>query len=580
VRRDSSERVADERRRRVLTLSLGELSASLSYEETLPRVAALAVPELADCFVIYSVTADGSRRLAARHVDPERQQLLERLPNAKPPSSLATGGAFAAALNGSAVFLPRVTDGDLQAAAQDEEDLALLRQLRVASCIVVPLSVEGRVLGLLLLATSLPERPELAPRLYDQKDFELALALADRVALAMHHASLYSEANAARRDAERANRIKDEFLAMLGHELRNPLAPIATALQLMKLRAPNVLARERAVLERQVEHLVTLVSDLLDVSRIARGKLELRREAVDLADSVNAALELSGPLIEQRRHVLQVDVPRGFYVYGDPARLAQVLTNLLNNAAKYTPPGGRITVDARSEGEALRLRVVDSGAGISPELLPQIFDLFVQDKQALDRSQGGLGLGLAIVRNVVEMHGGRVVARSAGVGQGSELEVTLPLLTRPSLAPSAAPSPRTPAPSTGAKVLVVDDNEDALCLLSEALALSGYQTHTATDPAQALVMAEQVCPDVALLDIGLPVMDGYELARRLRAQRPEDDALKLVAITGYGQPGDREQARLAGFDEHMVKPVRVEELQRVLTRLLEAPVQPSLSERA
>ena len=566
VLRDSSERRADERRRRFLALAVSELSASLSYEQTLPRVAELAVPELADCFVIDSVSDASSRRLAARHVDPERQALLLRLPLRYPQSRRRSGGAFAAALSGSAVFLPRLADGDMQAAAQDVEHLVLLRELRCASCIIVPLSVEGSVLGVLTLATLEPQGSEPA-RIYDQKDFELALALADRVALAIHHASLYSEATAARREAEQANRAKDEFLAMLGHELRNPLAPIATALQLMKLRAPNVLERERAVLERQVKHLVTLVSDLLDVSRIAGGKLELQREAVELADTLSTALELAAPLLEQRRHQLQTDVPRGLLVHGDPVRLAQVLSNLLNNAAKYTEPGGQISVSARSVGEVVQLRVRDTGAGISPELLPHVFDLFVQDKQALDRAQGGLGLGLAIVRNVVELHGGRVSARSAGPGQGSEFEVELPLLTRPTLAPSAAPPQSERPPATGARVLVVDDNEDALSLLSEALSLQGYQTHTASDPAEALVLAEQVQPDVALLDIGLPVMDGYELARRLRAQRAED-GLKLVAITGYGQPGDRELARLAGFDEHLVKPVRVEELQRVLSRLL------------
>ena len=568
VLRDSSERVADERRRRFLALAVNELSASLSYEESLPRVAELAVPELADCFVIDVVAGDGSRRLAARHVDPERQALLERLPQRYPQARRQNGGAFHAALSGSAVFLPRVSEGDLGAAAHDSEHLVLLRELHSASCIIAPLRVEGRVLGVLVLATALPEEPQTALRLLDQRDFELALALADRVALAIHHASLYREAMDARRDAERASRTKDEFLAMLGHELRNPLAPIATALQLMKLRAPHVLERERAVLERQVKHLVTLVSDLLDVSRIARGKLELQCEAVDLADVLGTALELAGPLIEQRRHELQVDVPRELYVYGDPARLAQVLSNLLNNAAKYTEPGGCITVSARRSGEHVKLCVRDTGAGISAELLPQVFDLFVQDKQALDRSQGGLGLGLAIVRNVVELHGGRVAARSAGPGQGSELEVELPLLERPSLAPRAAASPSERPPASGVKVLVVDDNEDALSLLSEALVLSGYQPHTASDPVQALELAQTLSPDVALLDIGLPVMDGYELARRLRAQRPED-GLKLVAITGYGQPGDREQARRAGFDEHMVKPVRVEELQRVLSRLLD-----------
>ena len=572
VLRDISERRADERRRRFIALAVSELSASLTYEETLPRVAQLAVPELADCFVIDALLGDSSRRLAAAHVDPEKLALLRKLPSRYPQSQRKSGGAFAAALNGSAVFLPRVQDSDLQGAAQDAGHLALLRELRCASCIVAPLSVEGRVFGVLILATMLPRSAELEARYYDQKDFELALALADRVALAIHHARLYSEATAARRDAEQASRTKDEFLAMLGHELRNPLAPITTALQLMKLRAPEALSQERAVLERQVAHLVTLVSDLLDVSRIARGKLELKREPVELTDTLSTALELAAPLLEQRRHRVTTEVPRGLVVHGDRVRLAQVLSNLLNNAAKYTEPGGHIHVSAKREDERVQLCVRDTGAGIPTQLLPQVFDMFVQGKQALDRAEGGLGLGLAIVRNVVELHGGRVSAHSEGLGQGSEFRVELPLLSRPSQIEGAAPAHSERPAATGATVLVVDDNEDALTLLAEVLALQGYRTHTASDPAEALLLAAQLRPDVALLDIGLPVMDGYELARQLRAQKSLM-ALKLVAITGYGQPSDREQARDAGFDEHLVKPVRVEDLQRVLSRLLDDSTQ-------
>jgi CheY-like chemotaxis protein len=262
-------------------------------------------------------------------------------------------------------------------------------------------------------------------------------------------------------------------------------------------------------------------------------------------------------------------MPRGLRVLGDPVRLAQVLSNLLTNAAKYTMPGGRIEVVGRREGDRIVVVVRDDGVGIDPELLPHVFELFVQGGQSLDRAKGGLGLGLAIVRNIVELHGGRVFAESAGAGQGSEFRVALPALEG-TPADETGPGPLAPSAGTGRrKVLLVDDNEDALVLLGEALTLAGYDVRTASDPITALERAGEVKPMAAVLDIGLPVMDGYELARRLRATPGLED-LKLVALTGYGQPGDRARAREAGFDEHLVKPVVVDELERVLERLVPA----------
>ncbi len=379
----------------------------------------------------------------------------------------------------------------------------------------------------------------------------------------------------ARRGAESANRAKDEFLAMLGHELRNPLAPILTALQLMQLRGTDETERERTLIERQVKHLVRLVDDLLDVSRVTRGKIELKREKLELSMVMAKALEQASPLIEQRAHTLTVDVPpRGLRLDADPTRLAQIFSNLLTNAAKYTEPGGRISVTAAREGGEAVIRVRDNGTGIDPRTLPQVFDLFVQESQALDRSQGGLGLGLAIVRSMVTLHGGRVEAHSEGRGRGSEFTVRLPLTEAEAEAGEvrapAAPVQADPAPpardAVPGRILVVDDNKDAADILSESLEVLGCQTQVAYDGPSALRLAETFRPEVALLDIGLPVMDGYELARLLRQQHAAR-GIRLIAVTGYGQSSDRQQSKAAGFDDHLVKPLDLDVLESLLKRL-------------
>lgn len=369
--------------------------------------------------------------------------------------------------------------------------------------------------------------------------------------------------------AESANRAKDEFLAMLGHELRNPLSPILTALQLIKLRGQVGSERELTVIERQVSHLTRLVDDLLDVSRIARGRIELKTEIIEMADVAAKAIEMASPLLEQRAHTLTVDVPRhGLRVHGDPTRLGQVVSNLLTNAAKYTPPGGEISIAAERVADEVVLCVRDSGIGITKDVLPRVFDLFVQERQALDRSQGGLGIGLTIVRNLVERHGGSVSARSEGPGKGSEFVVRLPAAGKADDGDDALPPllPRrtTSEPPPGAlRVLVVDDNEDGAEMLAEALSGKGYDTRVAHDAPTALRVAAEFAPDVAFLDIGLPVMDGYELAAHLR-DIPGLGALRLVAVTGYGQKEDRQRTEQAGFHHHLVKPVDITAIEATL----------------
>jgi signal transduction histidine kinase/DNA-binding response OmpR family regulator len=382
--------------------------------------------------------------------------------------------------------------------------------------------------------------------------------------------ALMRELQASEAKAEAANRAKDEFLAVLGHELRNPLAPILTALQIMRLRDRDSGAKERSIIERQAQHLVRLVDDLLDVSRITRGKIELKTERVELGDVVARAIEMTSPVLEQRQHHLDVHVlARGLAVDGDPDRLAQVVSNLLTNAAKYTERGGRITVSAERRGDEIAVRVKDTGIGIAPEMLPRVFDMFVQEQQALDRSRGGLGLGLTIVRSLVAMHGGTVEVHSEGRNRGSEFVVVLPAaVVRPPAGSrqAVAPNGARRGAGSGSRILVVDDNEDAAELLASALEIMGYTTCVAHDGPEALKLAAEFDPDLALLDIGLPVMDGYELARRLH----DDPGLRrvpLVAVTGYGQPSDRQRSEAAGFDAHLVKPVDIERLAALIRQL-------------
>lgn len=355
-------------------------------------------------------------------------------------------------------------------------------------------------------------------------------------------------------------------MAMLGHELRNPLSPIMTALHLMKLQGPEGSERARTVIERQVNHLIRLVDDLLDVSRIARGKVQLKKEVLEIAEVVARGIEMMSPLLEQRGHTLTVDVPRhGLLVSADPMRLGQVIANLLSNAAKYTAPAGRIGVRAENIDDQVVLSVSDTGIGIAPDVLPHVFDLFVQERQAIDRSQGGLGLGLTIVRNLIEGHGGSVSARSDGPGQGSEFVISLPCVTSaPVVAnsqnvvtrPSAVAEGGAPAP----RVLVVDDNADAAEVLTLSLVLMGYDARAAHDAPTALRTAAEFLPNIAVVDIGLPVMDGYELASHL-LDIPGLGGLRLLALTGYGQESDRQRSRAAGFHDHLVKPVDIDALE-------------------
>ena len=355
------------------------------------------------------------------------------------------------------------------------------------------------------------------------------------------------------------DRRKTEFLATLAHELRNPLAPILNGLQIMHMAAdkPATVARVRDVMERQVNQMVHLVNDLLDVARITRGQIELKLERADLKTIIASAVETSMPLIEAGRHQFQMQLAEDpLPLDADPTRLAQVLGNLLNNAAKYTPAGGHISLRALRDGNEALIEVRDSGVGIPAESIATVFDMFTQVGQNMGRAQGGLGIGLSLVRRLAELHGGSATAASPGAGLGSTFSVRLPLLLAEAQASAAPAAPDSDASGPHFRVLVVDDNVDAADTLAAVLDMMGHATQVAHDGAQALAVAPQFLPDVIFLDIGLPGMNGYEVARALR-RIPAGANVVLVALTGWGAENDRSQSSAAGFDHHLTKPANL-----------------------
>jgi signal transduction histidine kinase/CheY-like chemotaxis protein len=433
-----------------------------------------------------------------------------------------------------------------------------MRELGLKSYICVPLNSRNRALGALTFVTA------ESGRTYDTDDLRAAEDLASRAVIAIENAGLLAA-------LKETDRRKDEFLAILAHELRNPLAPIRNSVQILRAKGPPVSELKWAteVIERQVQQMTRLVDDLLDVSRISRGKIELRKERVELTKVVSNAVEGSRPLIEKWNHELTVTIPpRPIYLEADPIRLAQVVLNLLNNAAKYTEPGGRIWLTAEREAEQVVLRVKDTGIGIPPEMLPRIFEIFTQVDRSLERSQGGLGIGLTLVQNLVEMHGGTIEARSDGPGTGSEFIVRLPAaaLANESEARTTTDVSKAAAPAKR-RILVVDDNRDSADSLAMVLRLMGNEVHTAHDGLEAVGSAAVFRPEVVLLDIGLPKLNGYEAGRRIRQQ--QGGAVMLIAMTGWGQEEDRRRSKEAGFDHHITKPLEFDALQRLLAGLKE-----------
>ena len=541
---DITERKRIERGRQLVADTSALLARSLDWSAMTAQLVALPVPSFVDWCMVHLLDGNLLRAIAMTGAnDPSELPVTEHRPD--------QGAVSRAIVTGETQVLGDLDDAKYQAIARDATHLAQMRGRAMRSYMAAPMRAGGRVIGAFLFGSR--------TRNFDAVDRAIAEGLAAHAADAIENARLYRDATTARSEAEAASRAKDQFLAMLGHELRNPLAPITTALELMALRPPPH-TREREVIGRQVVHLTRLVDDLLDVSRITRGKIELARERVSIASVVARAVELASPLLEQRSHVLSVDAPEDLAVEGDPTRLAQVVANLLTNAARYTPARGYIEVTARKDDGHVVLRVRDNGIGIAAESIAGIFDIFVQGPQSIARTEGGLGLGLAIVRSLVQMHGGVVTATSDGLGHGAMFEVRLPA-SPPSSAEMRAVAAQMSPERIRRRVLVVDDNRDAADLLAELLSEHGHEVRTAHDGPDALRVAAELRPDVALLDIGLPVMDGYELAQRLLETV---GPLRLIAVTGYGQSADRERAHEAGFHVHLAKPVGIEQLYKAV----------------
>jgi CheY-like chemotaxis protein/nitrogen-specific signal transduction histidine kinase len=412
-------------------------------------------------------------------------------------------------------------------------------------------------------------------RSFRGEDLALAEELASRAAVAVDNARLY-------REIQEGDRRKDEFLAMLGHELRNPLAAIANALEYVQMARddPSSFRRAGDILARQVQLMARLVDDLLDVSRITRGKIELRKEPIELQAAVTRAVATVEPLISARQHELTVTMPdRPIQLLADPARLEQILANLLNNAAKYTDPGGHIRLDVATNETTTEVRIRDTGVGIPEHLLPRVFDLFMQGDRSLDRAQGGLGIGLTLVRSLVELHGGQVEVSSEGLGQGSAFVVRLPIFApEPSEVEMGTQPAECERKGQSRRILLIDDNVDLTTTMSALLRLGGHEVAVCCDGPSGIDAATELQPEVILVDIGLPGMNGYEVAGRLR-KMPVFDRTVLVAVTGYGQADDRRRAREAGFDHHLVKPVFFEALQQLLNSpSLPARLQGAVSE--
>ncbi len=397
---------------------------------------------------------------------------------------------------------------------------------------------------------------------FTEEDEAILVQLAAIASAGIENAYLYEQ-------VREQDQRKDEFLATLAHELRNPLAPIRTGLAVLKLASSiDATVKTREIMERQVEHMVRLIDDLLDVSRITRGKIQLKKEPVDVRTVLETALELSRPLIEEGRHELLVSTPKEALLLDvDPVRMAQVVSNLLNNAAKYTPEGGRVELSAERDGSEVVIRVRDNGVGLTPEALTKVFELFNQVGKTLDRSQGGLGIGLAIVKRLVEMHNGHVTAESQGSGKGSAFVVRLPLAAMQKIGGRrVAGERRSRSLSIPRRILVVDDNVDGAETLAMLLMLSGHTVETAHTGPDALKAAQAFQPAVMFLDIDLPGMSGYEVARQLRSDSTIN-GLILVALTGWGSEDDRRQAKNIGFDHHLTKPVEIEKLHSLLVEI-------------
>ncbi len=557
VHEDVTQVKAAEESMRLLADAGDALGASLDEQDILRGLTGLLVPRFADlCAIDLLDDAGALQRVALSHADAGQAARFADLSARYPARRSDPFGPWAALDAGAPQWARHITPAMLVQNAYDQAHLRLMEALQLRSFICIPLVTRGNSIGVLTLLYG------GSGRQYSAADVELAHDLGRRAATAVDNARLYQQLRA-------EHRRKDEFLATLAHELRNPLAPIRTGLALLRVpRAAEATDKTLQIMERQLGHMVRLIDDLLDLSRVTRGTVQLERERVDLWSIVGMALEASRPLLDAAGLQLTVRLPEQPVVLeADRTRLAQVLSNLLNNAAKFTGAGGRVELQAAVESTSVLIRVTDTGLGIPADMLTQIFDMFTQVGGSGTRGQGGLGIGLTLVRRLVELHGGQVWAQSPGRRQGSTFVVRLPLPAAPPAVAHATGESRAAAASGAARrILVVDDNIDAADTLSALLATEGHDVRTAASGAAALPLARAFVPEIAFLDIGMPDMSGYELARQLRSDPALAKAL-LVAVTGWGQADDRRQSRDAGFDHHLTKPVAATDVLNLVAQI-------------
>ena len=511
---------------------------SLDYEQTLRNLAAMAVPRLADWCAVDMIDPDGTvRRLAVQHTDPERIKLAFDVQERYPADKTSPRGMYGVIRSGLTDWMREIPDELIEAAAHDPEHLAMLRALRLKSYICAPIKVHGRVVGVLTLVNSGESR------LYDERDVRLAEVLAVRASYAIDNAMAY-------RAALEANRSKDEFLATVSHELRTPLTAILGWANLARLANYDAATMRNAMemIERSATTQAALIDDLLDVSRIITGKFHLDRSAVDLVRIVRDVITASRPAAEAKRITIEVNAPETLLIQADPNRMQQIVWNLVSNAVKFSNERGRIDVAVVTSGGNVSIRVHDEGIGISPELLPRVFDRFWQADSATNRSHGGLGLGLAIVKHLAELHGGTAEAQSAGGGRGATFTVTIPI-----------GEPQKPVSKAARHVLVVDDDPDARAVVGKTLEMFGANVARASGAEEALALVERNGFDLVVTDIAMPGHDGYWLLNQIRALKP---ALRVTAMTALSVTDQK--LRDAGFDSWLRKPVDPDRLRALL----------------
>ncbi len=541
---------------------LAEASAQFTElndpDSTLQKVAAVAVPVFADWCAVDMLDENRTpRRLAVRHTDPAKVRLAEELMRRYPPRPDEPRGIIHVLATGKADMMEDIPDELLVTGARDADHLRLLRELGLKSYICVPMLSRGRTLGVLTFVMA------ESGRRFASADLRLAEQLAQRAAIAIENANLY-------RALQEEDRRKTEFIAVLAHELRNPLAPLRNGLQVLRLCGDNRegIEQARSMMERQLQHLVRLVDDLIDLNRISRGMIELRKERVALASVVSNAVEACEPIIKQEDDELTVTLPdEPLFVDADKTRLTQTLNNLLNNAVKYSDRGSRIGLTVQREGNEAVIRVRDNGIGIPPRMLPKVFDMFTQVDRSLEKRQSGLGIGLSIVKRLVEMHGGSIEAKSEGPGKGSEFIIRLPAALPPTPAqPITDGMDQSPQTTARYRILIADDNVDSAVSMAMMLSIMGHEIRTAHDGLEAVEIASAFQPDLTLLDIGMPKLNGYDACRRIREQPWSKKAL-IAALTGWGQEEDKRRSQEAGFDRHLVKPVEPEALEKLLVEI-------------